>query len=120
MATSNQRIAQLAIKTPPLSPEARLVVITSLIGWSLANMDQSFFTWAYPSIQQEFNISLNQVSYLYTAIFIARRHAPRAVKPSRTSAPRLLGLDCHAMLFAPHGRQRFKVVRVSSFLQWEE
>ncbi len=70
MATGNQRIAQTAIKSSSLSPEARLVVITSLIGWSLANMDQSFFTLVYPAIQKEFNISLDQVSYLYIAIFI--------------------------------------------------
>ncbi|GAC1303374.1 MAG: MFS transporter [Ktedonobacteraceae bacterium] len=81
MATGNQGIAGPAVKSPSLSPEARLVVITSLIGWSLANMDQSFFTWAYPSIQKEFNISLNQVSYLYTAIFIAGWLATFAVGP---------------------------------------
>ncbi|HZV49959.1 MAG TPA: hypothetical protein VFD49_09365, partial [Candidatus Dormibacteraeota bacterium] len=48
-----------------LSPQARLIVVTSLIGWTLANMDQSFFTWAYPYVQKDFHIGLSQVSIIY-------------------------------------------------------
>ncbi|HZV50838.1 MAG TPA: hypothetical protein VFD49_13850, partial [Candidatus Dormibacteraeota bacterium] len=52
-------------RRPILTPQARLIVVTSLIGWTLANMDQSFFTWAYPYVQKDFHIGLSQVSIIY-------------------------------------------------------
>lgn len=78
---------RVAVVEPPgasadrLSRNARLVLLTSLIGWTLANMDQSFFTWAYPDIQKDLHISLTQVSYLYDGIFISGWLATFAVGP---------------------------------------
>lgn len=83
MSSNKVNTSTSPIRSRPerLSKQARLVVITSLAGWSLANMDQSFFTWAYPDIQKQFHITLSQVSYLYTAIFLCGWLATFAVGP---------------------------------------
>jgi len=53
-----------------MSRNAWLVTITSLAGWTLVNVDGSFFTFTYPLIQKDLHITLQQVSLLYTGIFI--------------------------------------------------
>jgi MFS family permease len=68
-------------RRPLLTAQARLIVITSLIGWTLANMDQSFFTWAYPYVQKDFHIGLSQVSIIYLALYISGWAATFAVGP---------------------------------------
>ncbi len=68
-------------RRPILTPQARLIVVTSLIGWTLANMDQSFFTWAYPYVQKDFHIGLSQVSIIYLALYVSGWAATFAVGP---------------------------------------
>src|SRR5579884_2237579 len=68
-------------RRPLLTPQARLIVITSLVGWTLANMDQSFFTWAYPYVQKDFHIGLSQVSIIYLALYVSGWAATFAVGP---------------------------------------
>ncbi|MDQ0188921.1 MFS transporter [Alicyclobacillus cycloheptanicus] len=53
-----------------LTRNAALVTFTSLAGFTLVNMDSSFFTFSYPTIMKELHISIQQISYLYTGIFI--------------------------------------------------
>ncbi|MCY0898504.1 MAG: MFS transporter [Firmicutes bacterium] len=53
-----------------MNRNAWLVTITSLAGWTLVNMDGSFFTFSYPLIQKQFHITTQQVSFLYTGIFL--------------------------------------------------
>lgn len=75
-------LARTGVERPDkLSKNARLIVVTSLIGWTLANMDQSFFTWAYPDIQKQLGVSLTQVSYLYLGIFAVGWLSTFAVGP---------------------------------------
>ncbi len=53
-----------------MSRNSWLVTTTSLAGWTLVNMDGSFFTFSYPYIQKQFNITTQQISFLYTGIFL--------------------------------------------------
>ncbi|MCL6442287.1 MAG: MFS transporter [Alicyclobacillus sp.] len=53
-----------------LSRNAALATFTSLAGWTLVNVDSSFFTFSYPYIQKDLHITTQQISYIYTGIFI--------------------------------------------------
>ncbi|PWI57864.1 MFS transporter [Sulfoacidibacillus thermotolerans] len=53
-----------------LTRNAALITFTSLAGWTLVNMDGSFFTFSYPLIQKDLHLSTQQISYIYTGIFI--------------------------------------------------
>lgn len=46
------------------------VLILCLIGWTLANMDQSFFGYAIPSLMTEFEIDLVIIGTILSAAFI--------------------------------------------------
>lgn len=47
------------------------IVLLSFGGWTLVNADASFFTFTYPLLQDEFNISESAVSYIYAATWVA-------------------------------------------------
>jgi putative MFS transporter len=71
------------ITNPAIGGEKRwqLTVAIAMIGWALAIMDQSFFTFAYPHMQEEFNITLTQVSHLYLVIYLVGWAATLAIGP---------------------------------------
>jgi MFS family permease len=53
-----------------MTRNAWLATLTSFGGWTLVNMDGSFFTFTYPLIQRDLHITINQISYIYTFIYI--------------------------------------------------
>lgn len=46
------------------------VLLICLFGWTLANMDQSFFGYAIPEIMAEFEVDLVFISFILTAAFL--------------------------------------------------
>ncbi len=58
-----------------------MVFIVALLGWTLVNIDQSFFNLNYPLIQKTLGISNTQISYLFTIIYIAGAVATFIVGP---------------------------------------
>ena len=46
------------------------VLAICLFGWTIANMDQSFFGYAIPSIMEEFNVDLVFIGVILTAAFL--------------------------------------------------
>ena len=46
------------------------VLVLCLMGWTLANMDQSFFGYAIPSLMTEFEIDLVVIGTILSVAFI--------------------------------------------------
>ncbi len=70
MSIARESAEKPVSKSTGLTKNAALVTFTSLAGWTLVNLDSSFFTFSYPSIQKALHITTQQISYIYTGIFI--------------------------------------------------
>ncbi|GMX60094.1 MFS transporter [Paenibacillus elgii] len=70
MKTEYEKNVSTLNSSSKMDRNARLAIITSLLGWTLVNIDNSFFTFSYLQIMDELHLSINQISYIYTFIFV--------------------------------------------------
>jgi MFS family permease len=58
------------VKREKMKRNTKLIIATSLMGWTLVNIDGTFFTFSYPMIQKDLGLTETQISYIYTFINI--------------------------------------------------